>query len=158
MTISIPGTSREVITVASYTTKGAGVGSIASYSSRGPTRDGRSAPTIAAPGRWVMSARAKTVANGSDQYHLLSGTSMAAPHVTGAIALMLQRDPDLTQAQIRDHLVDSARADTFTGTVPNNTWGHGKLDAKGAFDGVSPAPDEGPVVEEKPRFRWGGWT
>jgi subtilisin family serine protease len=156
MTISIPGTSREVITVASYTTQGAGVGSIASSSSRGPTRDGRAAPTIAAPGRWVMSARARGIANGSDRYHLLSGTSMAAPHVTGAIALLLQRNPDLTQAQIRNHLVDSARADTFTGTVPNNTWGHGKLDAKGAFDAVSPA--EEPVVEEKPRFRWGGWT
>jgi subtilisin family serine protease len=156
MTISIPGTSRDVITVASYTTKGAGIGSIASYSSRGPTRDGRVAPTIAAPGRWVMSARARGITNGSDQYHLLSGTSMASPHVTGAIALLLQRNPDLTQAQIRNHLVNSARSDTFTGTVPNNTWGHGKLDAKGAFDAVSPA--EEPVVEEKPRFRWGRWT
>jgi subtilisin family serine protease len=156
MTISIPGTSREVITAASYTTKGAGIGSIASYSSRGPTRDGRTAPTVAAPGRWVMSARARGILNGSDQYHLLSGTSMAAPHVTGTIALLLQRNPELTQAQIRNLLVNSARSDTFTGTVPNNTWGHGKLDAKGAFDAVSPA--EEPVVEEKPRFRWGGWS
>jgi subtilisin family serine protease len=155
MTISVPGTSREVITAGSYTTKGAGVGSIASSSSRGPTRDGRTVPTVAAPGRWVMSARARGIMNGSDQYHLLSGTSMAAPHVTGTIALLLQRDPDLTQAQIRDRLTGTARSDSFTGVVPNNTWGHGKLDAKAAFDGV-PAAEE-PVVEEKPRLRWGGW-
>src|SRR5258705_449329 len=41
VTISVPGTSAEVITAASYITKGAGVGNLSTFSSRGPTRDGR---------------------------------------------------------------------------------------------------------------------
>ena len=43
-TISTPGTAREVISVGSYVTRGAGVGSLSSFSSRGPTRDGRASP------------------------------------------------------------------------------------------------------------------
>jgi len=137
-TISIPGTAREVITAGSYVTKGTGVGSASSFSSRGPTRDGRNAPTIAAPGEQVMSTRAQGISFGTDQYHLLAGTSMSAPHVTGTIALMLQANPNMTQAAIRDCLTRNARTDAFTGATPNTTWGAGKLDTKAAFDCASP--------------------
>ena len=137
VTISIPGTSREVITAGSYVTDAAGIGSLSSFSSRGPTRDGRTAPTISAPGEWITSARAST-SNGSGNYRALAGTSMAAPHVAGTAALMLEVRPQLTQAQIRDCLVDNARADAFTGVVPNNNWGAGKLDTRAAFDCASP--------------------
>jgi subtilisin family serine protease len=135
-TISIPGTSREIISVASYITKGSGVGNISSFSSRGPTRDNRQKPEISAPGEWVMSALAE--ASGTDKYQLMAGTSMSAPHVTGVIALMLQRNKNLTQAQLRDCLVNNARSDAFTGAVPNHTWGYGKIDAKAAFDCAAP--------------------
>ena len=131
-TISVPGTSNKVITVASYITRGAGVGNISTFSSIGPTRDGRQKPDIAAPGEQIISAKAR--GSGTDQYRSLSGTSMAAPHVAGTIALMLQQDKSLTQPQIKDCLTSTARSDAFTGAIPNNTWGHGKLDAKGAFD------------------------
>jgi subtilisin family serine protease len=138
-TISVPGTSRKVISVASYITKGPGVGNISSFSSRGPTRDGRRLPQIAAPGQQIMSARAPEISNGSDQYHLLSGTSMAAPHIAGIVALMLQKDPELTQSQISDCLTRTAHADGFTQAVPNNTWGHGKVDAQASV-GLCPDP------------------
>jgi subtilisin family serine protease len=131
-TISIPGTSNKVITVASYRTSGLNIGDISNFSSIGPTRDGREKPEIAAPGQRIKSAKSR--GSGDDQYRLKSGTSMAAPHVAGAIALMLQQDGSLTQTQIKDRLTTTARSDAFTGPIPNNTWGYGKLDSKGAFN------------------------
>lgn len=131
-TISTPGTAREVITAANYTTRGAGVGSLAASSSRGPTRDGRAAPTLAAPGQTIISARAEP--GSGDPYVGSGGTSMSAPHVTGAIALMLQKNRNRTQAQIRDCLTSTARSDAFTGPTPNTAWGAGKLDVQAAVN------------------------
>lgn len=127
-TISIPGTGRRIITVGSYVTKGAGVGSLSDFSSRGPTRDGRTKPEISAPGEEITSA--SSGASGPDQYVAMSGTSMAAPHVTGAVALMLQRTKSATVSQLRSRLTSHAVADAFTGATPNADWGFGKLDAK----------------------------
>ena len=135
--ISIPGTSQEIIAVGSYVTKGAGVGSLSSFSSRGPTRDGRPKPEISAPGQFVMSARAAGISSGSGAYNTLAGTSMAAPHIAGVAALMLQKDRTLTQAQVRECLVDTARSDANTGAVPNNDWGAGKVDAQAAVNHVA---------------------
>lgn len=129
-TISTPGTAREVITAGNYVSRGAGVGSLASTSSRGPTRDGRVAPTLAAPGRIIMSADGESTSGGP--YRPDGGTSMAAPHVTGTIALMLQKNRSRTQAQIKSCLESSARSDAQTGPVPNTAWGSGKLDANAA--------------------------
>ncbi len=130
-TISTPGTARNVITAANYITRGAGVGSLSASSSRGPTRDGRAAPTIAAPGSSIISAKFEPGAG--DAYVGMSGTSMAAPHIAGVIALMLQRDPTKTQQQLRDCLTSTARADGFTGPTPNTAWGAGKVDAQAAL-------------------------
>lgn len=140
-TISTPGTAREVITAANYVTRGAGVGSLASSSSRGPTRDGRAAPTLAAPGSLIMSADGESSLG--DAYRLDGGTSMAAPHITGAIALMLQKNPQRTQAQLIQCLTSTARSDAQTGAVPNTAWGAGKMDVNAAVNCV-PSP-LGPV-------------
>ena len=129
-TISIPGTASEIITAASYVTRGPGVGSISTFSSLGPTRDGRQAPTVAAPGQAIIAPQPPST---GDTYGTMSGTSMAAPMVTGTVALMLQRNPNLTAAEIRDCLMRTARSDTSTGATPNNAWGAGKLDANAAF-------------------------
>jgi hypothetical protein len=126
-TISVPGTSREVITAGSYITRGAGVGNLSTFSSRGPTRDGRSAPTLSAPGEMITSALAG--AAGTNQWRADQGTSFAAPHLPGVIALMLQAERHLRQAQIIHCLVNNARVDAFTGATPNNNWGAGKVDA-----------------------------
>jgi hypothetical protein len=53
---------------------------------------------------------------------------MSTPHVTGAIALILQRNPALTHQQIKNILIANARHDSYTGPNPNNDFGAGKLD------------------------------
>ena len=51
---------------------------------------------------------------------------------------MLEVNPNLTQQQVRDCLINNARTDTFTGTVPNTDWGAGKLDSQASFNCAKP--------------------
>ena len=115
------------------------LGEIAPFSSLGPTRDGRIKPDIVAPGMFITSARSRLVPssnNDPDQFHrVLAGTSMAAPHVAGIIALMLQYSPSLSAMQIASFLRETAREDSFTGLLPSGgseIWGSGKADARTA--------------------------
>jgi hypothetical protein len=64
---------------------------------------------------------------------VFGGTSAAVPHMTGAVALMLQKDPTATADEIRNRVISTTRADGFTGTVPNMQWGYGKLDLVSAM-------------------------
>ena len=150
VTISTPGTAREVIAAGSYVTKPpAGAGGISNFSSRGPTADGRIKPDISAPGEVVKAARSRDANNAAfppeapgGQYLTLQGTSMAAPHVTGSIACLLEKRPTLTQEQIRRGLAATARTDANTGTgdaVPNNHYGAGKLDTRALLEYDFPA-------------------
>jgi subtilisin family serine protease len=68
---------------------------VGDFSSYGPTRDGRSKPEVAAPGVGVRAAQSGTP-NGAVA---MDGTSMAAPHVTGAIAPLLSRTAKSTQEE-----------------------------------------------------------
>jgi subtilisin family serine protease len=69
------------------------------------------------------------------RHWILEGTSMAAPFVTGAVALLLARYPQLTPERARALLTGAARADSFTTHPfdggadgrPNASWGYGKL-------------------------------
>jgi subtilisin family serine protease len=155
--VSMPGTADQVITVASYNSKLSWtdndgqtwqalnenpVGDISSFSGWGPRRDGAAKPDLAAPGAWIMSVLAsgsqpdpRNVGPGG-KHKIISGTSMAAPHVTGAVALMLQKKPDLLASEVKSILRQTARQDGFTGQVPNAKWGSGKLDVKAAVDAV----------------------
>lgn len=130
-TISIPGTAKNVISVGAYVNQTVytrdRVGELSNFSSRGPTRDGRQAPTIAAPGEEVTSTLPDPAFFGS-----MSGTSVSAPLVAGAAALLLQINCQLTAANIQDILVSAARRDGETGEVPNDGWGAGKLDVEAA--------------------------
>jgi subtilisin family serine protease len=79
-------------------------GSIVSFSSGGPTPLSlRLKPDVMAPGGSILSSYP------GDSWTLLSGTSMASPHVAGAVALLRRRHPDWTPAQIRSVLVTTAR-------------------------------------------------
>ena len=111
---------------------------IASFSSvGGPMAD----HGIVAPGVNIFSSY---VGGG---YATLSGTSMATPHVSGTIGLMLQSNPTLTPAQVKNTLFSTACTSTTspscpTGTVPNTVYGYGRIDALRAFNAVAPpAPD-----------------
>ena len=139
-TVTVPGTAREVISVGSFVSRrliGSGdehaKGKIELGSAFGPTRDGRTKPDIVAPGALVFTpgTRPKLC---NYCYALRRGTSYAAPHVTGVIALMWALWPDLPAQQIRSALFETAIEDEFTGVTPNNTCGHGKLNAKGVYE------------------------
>jgi subtilisin family serine protease len=142
-TIVIPGTARRVITVGSYRTRTeSGSGNISSFSSRGPTCYGLPKPEIVAPGENIVSTRSSLresrvscPAHHNDREHtLMAGTSMAAPHVTGAAALILSVRPhDLTCEQVKQILTRTARQDEFTDT-PENAWGSGKLNVREAVE------------------------
>jgi subtilisin family serine protease len=151
-TVAMPGTADGAITVGAYVTKwfwtdytGSNwtydnasdrTANIASFSSIGPTADGRNKPDIAAPGQGIVAAFSSTDIDEStsdiiisNKYLLMQGTSMATPHVTGGVALLLSAKPSLTIAQIKNYLLSTARTDNFTtSSVWNATWGNGKMD------------------------------
>lgn len=112
------------------------------FSSMGPTRDGRISPAITAPGESIFSALSSHLTEGKGYYRaevqqgggyqVYDGTSMAAPHVAGVIALMLQASPTLTHEKVLKILQETARVDQQTGSVPNNRCGAGRLDALAA--------------------------
>jgi subtilisin family serine protease len=133
MTLGTPATSRRGISVANY--DHVTVAPSAS-SSRGRTRDGRDKPEVAAPGTNIESSCAMGGRpDGAGSVHpmrtRMSGTSMAAPHVAGIVALLLELDPELSAAQIRKALLASASPPN--GVLPfDPAWGYGRVDAVGA--------------------------
>lgn len=154
-TVTEPATAKKIIAVGAYTTKvswqGAdgeshrftdaqSEGQLAEFSARGPTRDGRLKPDLTAPGTAIVSALAKDSEVSQNEklvlpgraYVAMQGTSMAAPHVAGAVALLLQAQPHLSAEEILGQLQRTALQDAFT-TDPM-AWGAGKLQADRSFE------------------------
>lgn len=130
-----------VICVAAYDDRGQGTrdGGIAPYSSRGKISDSNSWPDLSAPGHRILAARpiagAVTGVGLLNAYVELDGTSMAAPHVAGAVALVLQARPGLSPAQMEAILENTAYkyADGGAyGTSGHHAKGAGLLDAYAA--------------------------
>lgn len=132
-TVQSPGEYAEVTAVGA-SDRGDG---LASFSSIGPTEDGRIKPDLVAPGSSILS----TVAD-QRSYATNSGTSMAAPHLAGAVALLWSANPDLigdyatTYAALTGSAVPIALSDRFNGSgfaacrpnpLPNNLIGYGRL-------------------------------
>lgn len=110
-----------------------------STSSCGPTRDGRIKPDIIAPGDMILSSLVQSLrpvliavnpsAITPEAYHVRDGgTSSAAPGVAGIAALFLQKNPQATAIQVKNAILNCARQDLYTGSVPNNQYGFGKAD------------------------------
>ena len=102
--VTSPGSSDRAITVAAESATGGAV--VATFSSGGPTPYSlRMKPDVTAPGVGVLSS----VPRREGLWAYLSGTSMAAPHVAGAAALLHQRHPSWTVAQIKSALVQTGQ-------------------------------------------------
>ena len=178
-TITAPGNDPYVITVGAMNTKSTADRTddvIASYSSKGPSLvDQVVKPDLVAPGNLIISlyAPGETLSQqhpanivsyslyqtdgssaGSDTYFVLSGTSMAAPMVAGASALMLQKNSNLTPDQIKARLMKTAfkdlvQASTVTDETTGETFneqadiftvGAGELDIQAALANTDVAP------------------
>lgn len=96
------------------------------FSSEGPTRDGRQKPEVSAPGHDVVAALSRS----GDGVTTMSGTSMAAPSVTGLVALLLaeaaRTGMKMTSTQIRKSIIQSARRSPPSGTTWDGRYGSGR--------------------------------
>src|SRR3990167_1232200 len=178
-TVTSPAVADDAIAVGSYVTrtqwtnyKGEPrsytidntVGTISSFSSRGPRIDGIKKPDIAAPGEGIISARDKIVTvpgddddkvidndgindgNGPANYMVKRGTSMACPIAAGAAALLMQAKPSLkgNPSEVRNILLFQTASN---GGTQDNTFGYGKIDIQAALNYVlstTPTPTSSP--------------
>lgn len=144
MTLGVPSTARGPITVGSHD-KVAPTPSIAFSSGRGPTRDGRIKPEIAAVGTGtfptlVVAPRSRNMnaASPGALYTSKTGTSMSAPMVAGACALLFEcRGPATTQADLKQILENTAGTTGLA--LPGNDFGYGFLQMANAC--TTPAPN-----------------
>lgn len=156
-TLDEPASAPDVISVGSYVSRNSWpsylgterdssvVGAISDFSGHGPTLDGRTGIDIVAPGEEIGSSLSSIVAEGPiaddcpagsfegcdspDGNHLfLQGTSMASPHVAGALALLLEQQPTIDVAQAKSLLAQSANTSPLTSGGAATTWGVGKLE------------------------------
>ncbi|MBV8205203.1 MAG: S8 family peptidase, partial [Acidobacteria bacterium] len=191
-TITAPGNDPYVITVGAMKDNGTpqrNDDTIASYSSKGPTLfDHIIKPDLVAPGNRIVSVdapgsyfehvpstniaqNAYTIQGASavsTSYRIMSGTSMAAPVVSGAVALMLQQSPALTPDQVKVRLMESASKSfpafstatdpqtgvTYTSQYDAFTVGAGYLDINAALSDTNLT--HGPALSPAAKFNSNG--
>ncbi len=185
-TITAPGNSPSAITVGAMNTQGTpnrGDDRLTSYSSKGPSAiDHIAKPDLVAPGNRILSLRdsgsvldkehaenrvpkyiysSKSERN-ADDYYQLSGTSMAAPMVSGAAALLIQQNPAITPDQVKARLmltaskfniststaVDPSSSVAYTSYYDVFTIGAGYLDIQAALSNreLADLPARSPVA------------
>jgi len=104
-------------------------GAVQGYSSRGPTGDNRSRPHLVAPGGRAGVGLQGLLAGGGVG-PIGWGTSYAAPHVTGLLALLVERDPELSPTAQRDALLAACRK---LGRASKNVQGAGLVEPARLF-------------------------
>jgi serine protease AprX len=132
--VASPASARQAITVGAVAEWSAPEGEpwrsegiyLAPFSSRGPTIDGRIKPDVVAPGVSVGAASAGSTAT----YEIKDGTSMASPFVAGLAALLLDRQPTWTPAQVKAAITGTAFDVGAPGVDPE--WGAGVVDGLAA--------------------------
>ncbi|MEO5668490.1 MAG: S8 family serine peptidase [Bdellovibrionota bacterium] len=102
---------------------------------------------LAAPGENIYSTIPTALSKGGVAYDTYSGTSMATPHVSGAAALLLAKEPSLTYAQVKARLMDSTdKSRTFRGKLASM----GRLNIYNLLAGIT---GPGPVIPPE-----GSWS
>ena len=103
---------------------------VAMFSSRGPVSPFYEKPDLVAPGVFV-----KTTSLG-EKYNITSGTSYAAPHIAGAVALLLEKNPEFTPQEIKSKLITTSNlvTDPFGNEFPMNIGGAGRVNVTDAFN------------------------
>jgi serine protease AprX len=145
-TVGSPGAAADVITIGATDRRDR----MASFSSRGPTRDGRTKPDLCFPGVDIVAARATGTTMGSplgERYTASSGTSMATPHAAGLAALLLQARMGSSPAQIKAALMQTA----LDIGVDENSQGAGRARADHALAAIrGDTPPTDPTPEPQP--------
>lgn len=128
-TISAPGNYPEAIAVGATDS----ADKIASFSFRGPSPYGEIKPDLTAPGVSIRSSTPRGNYEGG-----WNGTSMAAPHVSGAVLLLHQLNSQLTVEQLKELLkfTSTPRTDEQYKETPNHAYGHGVLNVEAAVNSV----------------------
>ncbi len=117
---------------------------LSDFSSLGPTADGRIKPDVVTPGEPIISTKARgayepnTITVGGTHFKS-AGTSMASPHLTGIVALLLTRNNTLTVDQVRAAVQTGATTTGMTPMSPDpaNSYGAGKVDAVAILQSVA---------------------
>jgi serine protease AprX len=147
--VGSPGCAKNVVTIGATDRED----QVASFSSRGPTSDGRAKPDVCFPGVNIVSCRAAGTTLGTpfnDLYTVASGTSMATPHASGACALLLQAKAGLSPEQVKDLLMNTAKSLGLDA----NSQGKGRADVFAAYEselGQTPEPTPTPNPEPMPK-------
>ncbi len=167
----IGGTGKRIISVGAYVSRdyyeslgiykpaqGETLDELCTFSSYGPTPDGRVKPEITAPGLYIVSSASAyftgtypklPVVKWNDiKYYFgySAGTSMAAPAVTGIMATWLQAYPNMTPERAKEIMRKTAIKDSFTGeidAVGDDRWGYGKIDA---YNGIKACIEESAAI------------
>jgi len=137
-TITSPGCSKKGITIGAVNDND----NVPSWSSRGPTDDGRVKPDLVAPGVGISSTWK------DNSFKSLSGTSMSTPHVSGVAALLLETDSSLKPEDVKNILKSTA----LDLGLDENTQGAGRVDAYEAYiyiANVSKEPENETEIDNK---------
>jgi subtilisin family serine protease len=129
-------------------------GNLSTFSSHGPTRDGRIKPDVTATGEWLLSCATQTELNimaalepakvaAGKEHKRSSGTSMASPVVAGIAALYLQKNPTADWHEVKTAILSCADRDNATVfSLPDNNWGFGKVNGYNVVKGCNVGMDD----------------